>query len=294
MSEIIGCRIEKKQVRTRAGEKMSSFAGRGATSQPGAYCALASVKPSPFSASELLAADGTLAVDARLLELLFDQTPDIGFFIKDQAGRYLVVNRSLVERNGLQHKNQLIGKRACEVLPGEWGKIPSDQDAAVIRTGRPILDHLELHWHRPQRSCWCLTTKLPLRNRDGEITGIIGLSRDVRAAGPLDDIPHGLSRALDWLETHFDEPLSPSSLARHAGLSAARLARHVKRIFGITPSQLISKTRLVAASRLLRESDRSIAEIAIECGYYDHSTFTRAFRSATGQTPTQFRGGTPG
>jgi transcriptional regulator GlxA family with amidase domain len=57
----------------------------------------------------------------------------------------------------------------------------------------------------------------------------------------------------------------------------------------ISPNQLITKTRIAAASRLLRETERSVADIALACGFYDHSAFTWAFRSATGGTPTEFR-----
>lgn len=251
------------------------------------------MKSSTIIPSELLSTDGTLAVDARLLEQLFDQTADIAFFIKDSAGRYVVVNHSLVERNGLRDKGQLLGRRARDIYPGDLGRIPSDQDEAVIVSGRPILDHLELHWQTPNRPCWCLTTKLPLRNAQGQVTGLIGISRDVRAPVPMSDIPPGMTRALEWLEKSFDEPASPASLALRSGLSPARFARLVKRIFGITPTQLITKTRLAAAARLLLETDQSVAEVAIQCGFYDHSAFTRAFRSATGVTPSQYRSGLP-
>ena len=248
-----------------------------------------SVKSSTTRATKLLAADGRLAVDARLLEQLFDQTPDIAFFIKDASGRYEIVNHSLVERNGLRDKSQLLGRRPCDLFPGDLGRIPTDQDAAVLRSGRPILDHLELHWRMPNRPCWCLTTKLPLRDESGRVTGLIGLSRDVRAPVSFADIPAGVSRALEHLEENFADPVSPSSLAKQSGLSPSRFARLVKRIFGITPSQLIGKTRLAAASVMLRETDRTVADIALDCGFFDHSAFTRAFRSATGLTPTQFR-----
>lgn len=229
-------------------------------------------------------------MDAHLLVQLFDQTPDIAFFIKDESGRYEAVNHSLVERNGLREKNQLIGRRPCDLFPGDLGRSFSDQDAAVIRTGRPILDHLELHWRMPHRPCWCLTTKLPMRDVTGRVTGLIGLSRDVRTPVGLAEIPAGVSRALDHLEKCFADPVSPASLAKRSGLSPARFARLVKRIFGITPSQLITKTRLAAASVMLRETQRPVADIALDCGFFDHSAFTRAFRSATGTTPTQFRG----
>jgi PAS domain S-box-containing protein len=229
------------------------------------------------------------AVDARLLEQLFDQVPDVAFFIKDARGRYLAVNHSLVERNGLGAKSDLIGRRPCEVCPGELGRAPAEQDAHVLRSARPIVERLEMHWRKPHRPCWCLTTKLPMRDSAGRITGLIGISRDVRAPDPLDDIPTGVSRALTWLEKNFAGQVSPTSLARRAGLSAPRFARIVCRIFNLTPTQLITKTRLAAASQSLRESNRSVAEIAVECGYYDHSAFTRAFKLATGVTPTEFR-----
>ena len=240
-------------------------------------------------APSLAALSGAHTVDGRLLEQLFDQTPDIAFFIKDASGRYTVVNHSLVERNGLRDKSQLIGQRPCDLFPGDLGRIPSDQDADVIRTGRPILDHLELHWRAPHRPVWCLTTKLPLRDAEGRITGLIGISRDVRVPVSLADIPAGVSKALEHLEKNYADPVSPSSLARKSGLNPSRFARLMKRIFGITPGQLITKTRLAAASVMLRETQRSVADIALDCGFFDHSAFTRAFRSATGTTPTQFR-----
>ena len=70
-----------------------------------------------------------------------------------------------------------------------------------------------------------------------------------------------------------------------------RFARLMKRFFGLTPSQFIAKTRIAAASRMLRETDQTVADIALACGFYDHSAFTRAFRAMTGVTPTQFKEG---
>ena len=230
-------------------------------------------------------------VDLRLLEQLFDNTPDIAFFIKDAAGRYLVVNDSLVERHGLRSKSQMLGRRPSDVCPGDFGRIPAEQDAAVLRTGRPIIERLELHWYAPHKPVWCLTTKLPMRDATDTVTGIIGMSKDVRAPMPTKEIPAEIAAALRRLEAAFTDPLTPSTLARIAGLPTARFARIIRRIFGITPTQLITKTRLAAASRLLRETDRTIADIAHECGFTDHSAFTRAFRAVTSATPTQFRAG---
>jgi PAS domain S-box-containing protein len=224
-----------------------------------------------------------------LFEQLFDHVPDTAFFLKDLSGRYVVVNRSLVERCGLRQKRDLVGRHVRDIFPPELGERYAAQDQRVLRTGRPIVDLLELHWYARGRPGWCLTTKLPLRNDQGQIIGLVGISRDLRAPGDKEAIPASLASTLEHLEAHYAEPISPAGLARHAGLPLFRFERLIKRIFRLTPSQLITQTRLAAASDLLRETDRPVAAIAHECGFYDHSAFTRAFRSAIGVTPSQFR-----
>ena len=223
-----------------------------------------------------------------MIEELFDHLPDTAFFLKDSQGRYMAVNQSLVERCGLNEKTQLLGRHVREIFPKELAELYAAEDQAVLRTGRPIVDRLELHWRAHRKPGWCLTTKLPLRDANDTIIGVMGISRDLRA--PSDrTIPRSLTNALEYLENHCDEPITPSSLAQRAGLPTVRFARLIKRIFRLTPNQLIMQTRLAVAARLLVESDQSISEIAYSCGFYDHSALTRAFRSATNVTPTQFR-----
>lgn len=237
----------------------------------------------------IVSAHGALLIESRLLEQLADLMHDTAFFVKDAMGRYLVVNQSLVERHGLADKSQMIGRRPCDVCPGDYGRIPTEQDAQVLRTGRPIIERLELFWRRPGMPVWGLTSKLPMRDAQGRVTGLIGISKDLTALVSREDVPPAAAQALSYLETAYDQPVSPSSLARKAGMSAARFARVIKRIHGLSPMQLITKTRITAGSRLLRETDASIAEVALECGFSDHSAFTRAFRAVTGLSPTEHR-----
>jgi len=229
------------------------------------------------------------SVDIALLEQLFDQAVDVAFFVKDCDGRYIAVNQSLVERHGLQQKSEALGKRPSDIGPGDFGRIPVEQDVRVLEGGEPLIDHLELQWHRPHEPVWCLTTKLPVRDSAGEIVGLVGFSRDVRVPLEPHEIPVEFATALEDFERNLSEAVTPALLAERSNLSPQRLARLTKRLHGLTPSQFITKTRIAAASRLLRETDSSISEIALTCGFYDHSAFTRAFRSATGFTPSDFR-----
>lgn len=237
----------------------------------------------------ILSNEGSLLVDARVIEQMADLMHDTAFFIKDATGRYLVVNQSLVERHGLKDKSQMLGRRPCDVCPGDYGRIPTEQDEHVLRTGQPIVERLELFWRKPNVPVWGLTSKLPVRDAQGRVTGLIGISKDLAAPMSRDDVPPKVARVLRYLETAYDEPVSPSSLARKAGMTPARFARVIKRIHGISPMQLITQTRISVGSRLLCETDDSVAQIALECGFADHSAFTRAFRAVTGESPTEHR-----
>jgi AraC-like DNA-binding protein len=223
------------------------------------------------------------------LASLFDLASDTAYFAKDAQGRYVLVNESLLLRHGLERKEDAIGKRPCDICAGDFGRIPTEQDEWVLRTGRPLICHLELQWQRPHEPVWCLTSKLPIRDASGAVTGLIGFSQDVRTPLDSNEIPPAFAAAIGEHEQDPSAPMTPLLLARKSGMSRQRLARLIKRVFGLTPSQLITKTRLTAASRLLRETKRTVADIALACGYSDQSAFTRAFRAATGRTPLEHR-----
>lgn len=229
------------------------------------------------------------SVDLRTLQSLFDLAPDVAFFVKDLDGRYISVNQSLLSRHGLRQLSDAIGKRPVEICPGDFGRIPTEQDLRVLRTGKPLVEHLELQWHRPREPVWCLTTKLPLRDDAGRTTGIIGFSRDVRTPVQTDDIPQAFAEVITEFEEELSLDCSPAILAERSHLSSSQFARLTRRIFGLTPSQFIVKTRISAGSRWLRDTDQSVAEIAQRCGYRDQSAFTRAFRTTTGLTPLEYR-----
>lgn len=223
------------------------------------------------------------------LEQLFDQVPDVAFFVKDCHGKYVAVNHSLLARHGLSSKQEAVGKCPADICSGDFGKLPSEQDRQVLSSGIPIMDRLEMQWEMPGRPVWCLTTKVPLKNDNGQTIGIIGFSRDVRMAVAPSAVPKTLARALEQFERGLPSEASPSWLAKLAKMPNHRVARTMKLIFGLTPTQYIAKSRLGKASSLLLQTDKSISDIAQICGYFDHSAFSRAFKKATGTSPIEFR-----
>jgi AraC-like DNA-binding protein len=94
---------------------------------------------------------------------------------------------------------------------------------------------------------------------------------------------------LDHVLAHYESELRVEGLAELAGLSVYQLNRRLRAIFGITTSQFITKTRIDAASEMLRSGNRPIADVANACGYFDQSAFSRVFRRTVGLTPRQYR-----
>jgi AraC-like DNA-binding protein len=224
------------------------------------------------------------------LEELFDPVSDIVFFIKDREGRYVCVNWTLVKRCGLVDKSGLVGRTAGDVFPRPLGDRYFRQDQRVLSTRVPIIDRLELHLFPNRLEGWCLTNKVPIVDHDGAIVGLAGLSRDLSAPKEGDDrIQPELARVVNHVQSHYADELRVDELARMAGISPYQLNRRIRAIFGITPTQLIAKTRIDSASLLLRAGQTPIAEIAQMVGYCDQSAFSRQFKARVGLTPRQYR-----
>mgnify|MGYP001421948176 CR=1 FL=1 len=222
-------------------------------------------------------------------EALFDCLTDLVYFVKNARYEYVVVNQTLVERCGLRKKEELLGRRADEVFPSGLGQTYRAQDERVLRSGEAVLNQLELHFYPSGGRGWCITNKLPLRNKRGEVVGLAGISKDIQSANERGEDYGQIAESIQYIRTHFSEPLRVRELALRAGLSEYQFEQRMRRIFQMTAGQLIQKTRMEYAVRLLRNTDQSIADIALECGYSDQSAFTRQFRQTVGLSPTEYR-----
>jgi AraC-like DNA-binding protein len=102
-----------------------------------------------------------------------------------------------------------------------------------------------------------------------------------------------LLRAKDLMDARYREQLDVATLARTARLSPAHFSREFRRTFGETPHQYLLTRRLERAAALLRNTDRSIAEICFDVGLRSVGSFTTSFGRAYGISPAAYRAAHP-
>src|SRR3954454_15214932 len=98
-----------------------------------------------------------------------------------------------------------------------------------------------------------------------------------------------LLRAKDLIDARYREPLDVPALARAARLSPAHFSREFRREFGETPHQYLLTRRLERAAALLRNTDRSVAEVCLMVGLRSVGSFTTSFGRVYGMSPTAYR-----
>ena len=98
-----------------------------------------------------------------------------------------------------------------------------------------------------------------------------------------------LLRAKDLADARYREQLDVAQLARAARLSQAHFSREFRRAFGETPHQYLLTRRLERAAALLRNTDRSVADICFTVGLSSVGSFTTSFGRAFGLSPTAYR-----
>ena len=219
---------------------------------------------------------------------LFDTVHDAVFFIKDRDARYVAVSLTLADRCG-RTREELTGQTVLDVFPKPMAKTYYEQDRRVLESGLPLRDELELHLYVRGEPGWCVTNKVPLLGPGGAVIGLLGFSKDLQTSAERPGGYEDVAGAVRRIQSHFGESLRVEELARLCSLSVFQFEQRIKRVFGVTPAQFIAKTRIDAACDRLRATERPVADIALDCGFYDQSALSRQFKAATGLRPTEYR-----
>jgi PAS domain S-box-containing protein len=133
-----------------------------------------------FDITERKRADAELSYERELLRALLDHSPDSIYF-KDAQSRFLKTSESQVRLFGMKSVDDLIGKSDFDFFTDEHARPAFEDEQEIIRTGVPLIDKVEKETLNDGRERWALTSKMPLRNQNGQITGTFGISKDITA-----------------------------------------------------------------------------------------------------------------
>jgi PAS domain S-box-containing protein len=121
---------------------------------------------------------GALEFEQYLMNTLMDNIPDHIYF-KDRESRFLRVSRSQSDLFGLSDPMDAIGTSDFDYFTEEHARPAYEGEQRIIRTGEPLLELEERETWEDRPDTWVTTTKMPMRDRGGNIIGTFGISRDI-------------------------------------------------------------------------------------------------------------------
>lgn len=223
------------------------------------------------------------------LSTIFDDLPGFIFFIKDRDLRYVAYNHRLCQIFNAQSDDEILGRRDDDYIPEHIREQIRKGDLNILATGESIVNQVELVPRGDGFVDWSTTTKKPLYDQDGEICGIIGVTRPFLQGTTSLAKNEELGAALKLLHENYHDNIPISELAKISNCSLSTFLRKFKACFGMTPKEYLRHLRVQEACHLIVRTTQSFAEISYSCGFADQSHFSREFTRIMKEPPSAYR-----
>ena len=131
--------------------------------------------------------------ERQLLQSLLDNMPDSIYF-KDQDSRFIRVSAGMAEKFRLGSPDAVVGLTDADIFTRDHAELARQDELKIMQTGLPLVSCVERETWPDRPDSWCSSTKLPLRDADGNVIGTFGISRDITDLKQTED---ELARARD-------------------------------------------------------------------------------------------------
>lgn len=219
---------------------------------------------------------------------MLNDIPGIAFYIKDNHGRIITLNRRNCEICNLKDEMEAVGKRSDQLFASPLAAEYMSDDKHVIETGKPIINRLSAY-PCDFSSNFEYKNVYPIIDQKGNI---IGTTCIYRLIPNPEGVPswHGILKKITlYINKHYAERISIGELAKLIGTSTSKFTRIFIQTLNVSPGKYINTIRLSAARQMLETTDKTLVEIAQETGFYDLSHFSRAFKKERKMTPAKYR-----
>ncbi|HEU0297573.1 MAG TPA: diguanylate cyclase [Anaerolineales bacterium] len=123
-------------------------------------------------------AEAALAAERDLLQALMDNIPDLIYF-KDTASRFTRINRAEAGLLGVATPEEAIGKTDLDFQRPELARSFYAEEQRLVQTGESVLNRIEFNPTQDGQPRWLSTTKVPIKNEQGRVVGMVGISHDI-------------------------------------------------------------------------------------------------------------------
>jgi PAS domain S-box-containing protein len=127
-----------------------------------------------------------LESERQILDALINNVPDF-MYVKDPLSRFVVANAHTARALGVKSPNDLVGKTDFDFLPQEMARTYYKDEQELLRSGIPLYNREEAALDENQNQIQVLTTKVPIRDSEGKITGLAGVGRNITARKQMED-----------------------------------------------------------------------------------------------------------
>ncbi len=202
-----------------------------------------------------------LIEERSLLRTIIDSSPD-SIYVKDVDGRKVIANRVDCEYSGVEHEYEIIGKTDFDLYPEEKARETSKIDEEVLVKGQDILNHEEVIHDSNGDKIWLLTSKIPLRNRNGEISGLVGIGRNITDRKKADEVREELLNRLERIGDEVPGIIYQYKLYPDGSSCFPYASKGIKDIYGVSPEQV--KTDATPVFKVLHPDDLEQVSLSIK------------------------------
>ena len=182
-------------------------------------------------------AEAALEYERNLLRMLLGNSPDHIYF-KDTQSRFIQASNSLADMFGAKSPDEMVGKTDFDFFDEAHARPAFEDEQEIIRTGWPVIAKEEREVWKDGRVTWASSTKLPMRDAAGKITGIMGVSRDITESKRSEEALREMQALYHSLVDHI-----PAAVFRKDGGGRYVFVNDMYcRLKGMTAEEILGKT----------------------------------------------------
>lgn len=208
----------------------------------------------------MIEAQRSLEMERNTLRVLLDSIPD-SIYIRSPEGKYIVVNRALADLVEIEDPQDVEGKTPYDFFPEEEAAAFLSEDAEVMAGGVTVTSPSRVTRRRKGELRHLITTKVPVRNHEGKISGILGINRDVTEQEKAREAVRRTEHRMQEIVDHSPSPMHAKSRdGRYLMIN-----RRYEELFGVKAEDVVGKTDLEIikdeeVARRLQEHDALVFE----------------------------------